>query len=544
MQIRRGLGFLILVLTLISALPCAAAQNCTSCHSAQKSGFSSAHTAFAEQCTQCHAGNADGTTQAQAHAGLIAFPGNLDTAARACGGCHVEEVAAVTKSLMHTGARLIATTRQAFGEPAHHSGHDTLSSLAHTPADSLMRKQCASCHLGQNKTAHELDPTFDRGGGCLACHLNQQSAQSHPALTATISDARCFGCHSRSGRISLSYAGMAEIIPLPEGADSTGSPAQLEDGRTVEMLSADRHHAAGMACVDCHTARDVMGLGATPSASGTHKTVDIRCIDCHQISRSITAEQWPAAYRKLQARVPFRTSPQTRFALSTNGTPLWNIELAGNGDARLHRKDGQGVLRIPPYRAEDHPLAQQHARLDCSSCHANWAPQCYGCHLSYDESQPQFDHMLGKMTPGRWKEQRSDTRNALPPLGVDAEGKVVVVVPGMIMDVTHPDWKQPLFLRRFAALEPHTTGAARSCASCHRSSSALGLGQGQLHKQGTQWSFKPARPPLQDGLPADAWTRINGAATAQSTSAPRPFSSAEINRILETTLPPDAAPAR
>ncbi|WP_211242776.1 hypothetical protein [Sinimarinibacterium sp. CAU 1509] len=544
MLILKKISGLMLMLLCISALPCAAAQNCTSCHVAQKSGFSTAHAAIAEQCTQCHAGNAEGTTQAQAHTGLIAFPGNLDTAARACGGCHVEEVAAVTKSLMHTGARLIATTRKTFGEPAHNPGHNTLSELAQSPADSLLRKQCASCHLGQNKTVHQLDATHDRGGGCLACHINQQSKSSHPALTATVSDARCFGCHSRSGRISLSYAGLAEIIPPPEGADQQHPPAQLEDGRTVEILSADRHHAGGMACIDCHTARDVMGLGAASPSTGAHKTIDIRCVDCHQITRSITAEQWPAAYRKLRVQVPFKTDARTRFALSTNGTPLWNIELDSAGGARLHRKDGQGVLPIPPYRAEDHPLAKQHARLDCSSCHANWAPQCYGCHLSYDESEQQYDHMLGKMTPGRWNEQRADTRNALPPLGVDADGKIVVVVPGMIMDVTHPAWEQPLFLRRFAALEPHTTGAARSCASCHRSSIALGLGQGLLRKDGERWQFKPALPPLQDGLPADAWTRLDGAATPPVTDAVRPFSRKEIERILAAPLPPESLTAR
>ena len=91
----------------------------------------------------------------------------------------------------------------------------------------------------------------------------------------------------------------------------------------------------------------------------------------------------------------------------------------------------------------------------------------------------------------------------------------------MIMEITHPDWPEPRFVRRFQATEPHTTGAARGCASCHRSSTALGLGQGQLQRNGEQWTFNPGMEILQDGLAADAWTRIGQTAeTREAIGAP------------------------
>jgi hypothetical protein len=113
----------------------------------------------------------------------------------------------------------------------------------------------------------------------------------------------------------------------------------------------------------------------------------------------------------------------------------------------------------------------------------------------------------------------------------------------MIMEITHPDWPKTRFVRRFQATEPHTTGAARYCASCHRSSTALGLGQGHLQRNGKQWTHSPGMDILQDGLAADAWTRIGRTVNLHETHSPRPFSRQEIERILDVTLPPEGQSA-
>ena len=525
-----------LILMLLSLLPWAATAaqkdtGCVRCHIAQEKGFSASHVSFAHDCAFCHAGNASAVTEADAHHGMIAFPGDMDSAAQVCGGCHADKVDGVTHSLMHTGAGMLATTREAFGERIDRPGHNDLMHLTHSPADSLLRKQCASCHLGQKKTVHRLNATRDRGGGCLACHINEQSSHAHPALTARVNDARCFGCHSRSGRISLSYAGLAETDRAAAGT------SQLEDGRRVEFLPADVHHAAGMGCIDCHTERDLMGVGADHSAVREARAVDIACADCHNISRTIARAQWPNRYRNLLSRVPFRSDTATRFPVTARGTPLWNIELRGDV-GWLHRKDGLGVLRIPPYQDSKHPLSRQHASLSCSACHSQWAPQCYGCHMDYDSAGHQYDHAERRTTPGRWTSRRSAARNSLPPLGVNAHKRIVPVVPGMIMTVVYPKWPKPLFNRQFRAIEPHTTGPGRSCASCHRASTALGLGEGRLHRSASgKLHFDPSHPRLVDGLPADAWTSLNQAAERRNSATLRPFSEQEMERILAVPLP-------
>ena len=106
------------------------------------------------------------------------------------------------------------------------------------------------------------------------------------------------------------------------------------------------------------------------------------------------------------------------------------------------------------------------------------------------------------------------------------------------MTLAHPDWKDQKFVRAFAPISPHTTGAARSCESCHRSSVALGLGQGSIELRDGEVQFIPTRAPLQDGLPADAWTNISG--TLGGTAArdgQRPLSQEEMEAIVSAPLP-------
>ena len=457
---------LLLVLLALASLPGygseaqlhATVNMCLTCHAGAMAGFSTSHGFAADNCVACHAGDNEDSSIEGAHTGLIAFPGDLANADRACGLCHADKVASVKESLMHTGRGIVHTTRAVIDGATGPADTVNLQSLGHNVADSMLRKQCASCHLGQPKTSHALDVTRDRGGGCAACHINEYPANEHPALSADVSDGRCFGCHSRSGRISLSYTGLAEVDE---------STSRLADGRPVEKLPADVHYLAGMRCTACHDADDVMG--SPTGAVHQRDAVDVACIDCHD-------------------------------------------------------------------KHED----EAHERLTCNTCHSQWAPQCYGCHMEYDEDGEQWDHVERRMTPGRWSDERWGVRNDLPPLGVNAHGQVDVFVPGMIMTVAHPTFDKEKFVRRFAPLSPHTTGPSRSCESCHRSSTALGLGQGELRITDDAIRFEPASEPLRDGLPADAWTSIvRPPGPGETGEGHRPLDAAEIDAILRAPIVAD-----
>lgn len=436
---------------------------CVACHADMQTGFSPGHTFAADNCTACHSGDATAATEDAAHTDLVAYPGNLDTAEQACGNCHADRVESVTNSLMHTARGMVHKTRMTLEGAAGPVESQNLQSLGHGVADSMLRKQCASCHLGQEKTSHALNVTADRGGGCLACHINSHPENAHPMLTTDISDGRCFGCHSRSARISLSFPGLAE---------TEASDKRLADGRPVTQLAADVHYLAGMRCTTCHSGDDLMGDAG--DALHQREAVAAACIDCH----------------------------------------------------------------------EEHEDDARHSRLTCAACHSQWAPQCYGCHMEYDEDGEQWDHVDRQVTAGRWQDRRWDIRNVEPPLGVNAQDQIEVFVPGMIMTVAHPSWTEDKFVRMFAPLSPHTTGKSRSCESCHRESAALGLGEGTITIIDDELVFEPANELLEDGLPADAWTNIDNTLGGRAPlPGQRPFTQQEMQTIREVDLQQDSSPA-
>lgn len=382
-------------------------------------------------CTACHLGREVGD-QGLAHQGLIHRPGELAQSGKGCGqpACHPDQVRRVGQSLMATGVGMVEQTLKTFGQSG---ATPEPGRLAEGGAEGYLRKQCVSCHLGQ-PLQNPKEPVSRRGGGCLACHLGTQRQKGHFPLDKKIGSDRCFGCHSRSGRISLTYAGFAELSPgrkQPEPGEQ-----RLTDGRAVRLRPADRHFTAGMECIDCHTGRGLMG-GPTP-ARHRGEQLEIACLDCHDG----------------QARPPFAAR---RF-----GTPLTQLEEA-QGVRTLRLKLTGALLRVPRLGAEHG--GKEHRRLSCDACHSTWAPQCYGCHIRYLPGEKQLDHQSGQVTAGRWEETGWAFEAGLPELGVQGE-RIRPLVPAMIgsLELPHRPVRR---WNHFSPLSPHSTGPARPCASCH-----------------------------------------------------------------------------
>jgi len=510
--------------SLFLANPGNASEACTSCHVGHSEALGSYHQFSWKACTSCHRGNGRSPDEKAAHDGLVASPGQLDNAAATCGLCHPRQIDGVLNGDMHRGTGMVATTRKVIdgvseSPPAPHD----LQHLGASIADSLLRKLCAGCHLGQPRHEGMQDAALRRGGGCLACHIKPNQASGHPVLSAKVEDGSCFGCHSRSGRIALNYAGLAEV----ETPELSANLYRLSDGRLVIQRPADSHHRAGMSCIDCHTGGGLMGL--------TADNIDIACTDCHaNLNARISLEDWPQNYVNLKRRIPFAAGPGQSFLTTRQGTPLWHIEIRGD-DLFLHRKLDGATMKIPRLTGTHAPFGADHERLSCDACHSQWAPQCYGCHISFDPEEEQWDHVLRKPTRGAWEERRWDLRSGMAPLGIHTDGTVRVFVPGMVMTLEHPDRSTPLFVRRFAMLSPHTTGPSHACDDCHANPVAFGLGDGKIHLEGEELHFIPTHELLNDGLPADAWTDLSRTDDEQGEES-GPFPASLIERLLSVPV--------
>ena len=460
-------------------------ERCVTCHTKETEDPGGAHARAAVGCAFCHLGNPLAFSKERAHEGLEREPGALSTVALTCGrpDCHAREAARIATSPMTRNAGMVAVDRFAFGEIAEPDGTRTIAevlAVAHpTLAESHLRKLCAGCHLGTRRTNRD-DLIDGNGSGCAACHVARKlddKPRPHPPVDSKITDDRCFGCHSGSARIALSYQGLVEV----------------EKNAPLAHAASDVHQAAGMACIDCHLHTDLMGDGT----ARTHKEdqVEITCEACHgpvraggevawrdvkdEISREILAREKRREeedlLRKGKRGEPGASDDPAR--LGRRGAPVLNLlrksssfySSFSSSWVLVRKLDGVELPVKQTPRDRNHTL-RGHERLSCSSCHAAWVPTCDSCHTSYSASGSWWDFGAGRETPGGWTEKSGPFAAAPPLLGVRADGKIVPAQYGMVLTIDATAAGGAKTSRRLLApAEPHTTGKrARTCESCHR----------------------------------------------------------------------------
>jgi len=520
---------------------------CVGCHTRAAEDPGPPHAAAVVGCASCHLGDPEAADAEQAHRGMEPEPGALRTASRTCGRCHARELERVATSLMATGRGLVAVDRWAFGErptPTPDGAGagavgDTLAAVLAardpTPAEDHLRRLCAGCHLGTTRDDRD-DAVVEGASGCSACHAPAEPARPagaallrHPPIDSRVDDRRCLGCHSRSGRIALGYQGLYETAG--EGAEACAEPVLLHDGRSGCRAEADVHHVAGLACVDCHVHTELMGDGV--AYAHEEQATEVRCESCHGApGRLPTVVAWGAVTdaitRDLARQRGAARSEDEVVPVGRRGTPLWNVRVDSSGSLTLFGKlDGRArTIRGTPADA-DHTRAG-HERLTCASCHDTWAPRCATCHTRFDASGAQWDFGAAMERPGRWHEESAGMGVAPPTLGIDADGRVVPTMPGMIGTLAGRA------VRLHAVIAPHTTQReARSCASCHVDPIALGLGAGALDLTGDEVRFEPAarRPAPFDG--GEHWVTLFPAEPGRTTRVGgRSLDAAEQRRTL------------
>ncbi len=548
-------------------------EGCLACHQ-DMTGFSPAHQPAAVGCSSCHLGNPFTLDAQLAHAGMTLTPGNLSLVRLTCAtaGCHADIAARVQATLMNTMSGVVAVDKVVFGESRDLNRHYDVGHLGASPADGHLRNLCASCHLGQDKRQPAVIDQQSRGGGCSACHLNYgpealgelrargggvpagDGPLHHPDISTSVPANACFGCHSRSGRISTNYEGWHETqidqATARQSADWAQHDRVLEDGRVFGRQIADVHFEKGMICTDCHLASEVMGDGAAHAHEA--EAVKIACTDCHsdQPPATATFSELDPETQKLVALRQLNQAGRRFVRVQAGSLGYPNAFLDESGGVVLQTVSGAVLKSRPPARVCGRDILA-HQKLACRTCHSAWAPQCISCHTSFDPKQEGWDHLAGRYVPGVWQETGRDYRADPPVLGIEmvrpatalSAERVSTFVPGMVMTLNQTRGAGKLpdeFHRLYAPADPHTiVTAARDCLSCHANSLALGYGRGVL-KYDTRngrghWGFTPTLPrSIYDGLPVDAWIGFmeEPQAPAATRTNMRPFNRREQQRML------------
>lgn len=540
-------------------------ESCLGCHQNTK-GYSEYHNPELIGCASCHLGNTKTFDKKESHKGMVLIPGNLSDAKETCGKCHPSELEKVENSLMTTNSGLVAVDKYIFGEADSPNYQYHIQLIKDSPSDKHLRDLCANCHLGAQKEEFGAITQLSRGGGCNACHLNysdeakqdllayldsdkKKLPQNHPSTDIFVSNEHCFGCHSRSSRISTNYEGFQET--LLDESEIVGVPGYkvIEDKRVYEFVEADVHHQKGLLCIDCHTSHEVMGDGK--KYIHEEQAVKVTCSDCHfkDAPNTIEYDSLDAESLKVFLHRGYDHFDKQMISVKKSGHPLVNTFIDSLGNAYLIGK-GDGVIHSLNKQPDVCARDEVHSEMACSTCHSSWTTKCIGCHNQFDNNEPQaFDLLDKKYGKGQWKEFVAEFGHSLPALGVreNDDGKhIEPSVPGMILTIDKGSYKgkklgeEVSFHRLYAPNSPHTTiSKARDCKSCHSNSYALGYGNGELtfDINTKKWSFIPEydnNP--NDGLPEDAWIpflgeTLKGVINSTRTDF-RPFSIKEQKQML------------
>lgn len=540
-------------------------ESCLLCHGGMK-GFTLSHSPQAIGCISCHQGNPFALDKKAAHHNMVTIPGNLADAYRSCGtaNCHPEIVTRVNLGIMNTASGMVSVDKYVLGELDHPSKLSRIEELGHSPADIHLRTLCASCHIGNTKTEYGPAEQLSRGGGCLACHINYSAEAGkelknfkasknkndfvfnfHPSIDLNISNDHCFGCHSRSGRISTNYEGWHETQLKKEDIDINDKKYKLlDDKRVFTFIEADVHHSKGLLCIDCHSSYELMGDGK--QYMHKEQQVKISCEDCHHKEKPdlLTISQLDADAQKIYAIKKWRIEDQKFIKGSKSGLALINTYvnkydsafLISKGNGSIHYMKKQGIVCLQD---------NAHKRLGCETCHTSWVPRCISCHTEYRSDEMAFDHLSKVEKKGKWIEHAGNFDAGPPTLAIfniDNKTQIKTVVPGMVLTIDKEAGSNRKFFkpeRFFAPASAHTIIKPKNnCKACHLNPITYGYGEGKLiyktENLKSTVSFIASYENLYDNLPADAWigflmTRTERVATRDYI---RPFNVQEQHRIL------------
>ena len=540
---------------------------CIDCHG-EMIGFVPAHSPEVVGCEECHLGNSATSNKDFAHKGMILIPGNLSIAAQTCGtnNCHPGIAERVNNSLMNTMSGIISVNKFVFGEADSVSGLYNVKNLGHSAADSHLRNLCASCHLSNEKIHYGPVDELTRGGGCNACHLNYNNEtikqlnhyetsknnseqklilpKIHPQLSLNISDDHCFGCHSRSGRISTNYQGWFETLLDKSEVSDDSSYRILMDDRVFEKGLADIHFEMGLSCIDCHISVEIMGDGNLYAHK--EQQVKIQCEDCHFVKaeRSKPYDELDPESKKIVDLRNLKIDG-AKFLLTEKGNyPLINTFLQSGEEPFLLTKVEK--KKLPLKKPLPVCISEKgHKNVSCISCHTSNVSHCVTCHTEYSPNEEGFDLLDNVDTKYRWDEYLGNFFLEYPTLGISelaGRDKVETFIPGMIFTIDkgikekNPS-RRNLFKRLYAQTFSHTIRKEiRSCESCHNNPLAIGYGREELTFSNIgKWFFKPKMIlRKEDNLPEDAWIPFLKNYHKLSTTRPytRPFNLDEQKRIL------------
>jgi hypothetical protein len=330
-------------------------------------------------------------------------------------------------------------------------------------------------------------------------------------------------------------------------------------------IKQDVHLEAGFECVDCHTQFDIMGDGNIYSKQ--HQAVEVRCQTCHgdSDSRPMIAQikdPLDRVVRLARSYTRWNNSVGDWMVLSSRQRKLTNVKVEKNRIVTLGKRTGN-IYRTPLIMdtSQNHNIPGHKSKLECTSCHSQWVPNCKGCHLNFMPERVKMSKLIpdtnklfevkspslmvgprGKVVPMITPERRllnvfDEQENFIPVMRKNGD------TTGVYREWSFTNPHGYSGGRLAYAMNPHSIGKnVRSCESCHMSPRVLGLGEGDIYiglsSTGKDDTILPlVRTDIISGrsqlAPKARLTMRGEPLGGISQSGARLFNQEEINRILK-----------
>jgi hypothetical protein len=325
-------------------------------------------------CTTCHAGVLD-----------PARP--LWPTAESCGACHDGRIRPLVEWSPPLGPR---PSNLRFTHTDHHE-----RVLRRSPADSLLRETCSSCHTEAGTTRMEV--TLAAVARCLDCH---QLGPLHLAAP----DTACASCHVPLAQARVLSPERIQSFPYPPSHQSAGWELEghgirarvpgPRPGQFTVAPSCATCHARDF-CITCHVnAPEVDVIQAlAPDPRSVVLALDLPVPASHRVA-DFERAHGAAARRTAQSCATCHTQ-ESCLACHAGSPPTSVRRLARAGPGR---GTGAVLARTPPAthagEFRDRHGAQASARgTTCQSCHTR--NDCLSCHRPEPKSGGDTYHPTG-----------------------------------------------------------------------------------------------------------------------------------------------------
>lgn len=320
----------------------------------------------------------------------------------------------------------------------------------------LAADQCRLCHAD----AVSISGAHQRLA-CRDCHQNGLQILSDPASRVSGS-AGCIRCHK--GYQQMYQHAMGSRIKEKSFIDRSYGKRDA----AFEQKNCSSCHLKG--CQDCHGKGHTIARPATEACSKCHKGYYVGWDYFGRAPREEHERYQRGEHLQGETFLKMLPDVHQQKGMTCNSCHTMQSLIEGKTSA----KSCTGCHRPSP-KVLEHRISAHLEKLECAACHAAWSAQEYGTfYLQFASGKVEAPYLALTYTRNGYAKSAYLKRQDLPPLGINAKGKIAPIRPQFIAYYSKISGgravgaENQLLAAEWRAFTPHTIQRGTvMCDGCH-----------------------------------------------------------------------------